>query len=291
MSDPSHVSGIVVGVDGSPGSRHALQWILAHRSLVDAPILPVVGLDLPITADGISPLGMLGKGEKHQESAKQQLLETVVDVDPKLLEAAQILQEGHVGHMLVEAADGHDLLVVGSRGRSALAEALLGSVSSFCVSHSRVPVAIIPKETSTTRPISTIVVGVDGSDNAQAALQWAVDHAPPSTTVKAVGIFSFTPYSAVDYQPALEALRDRCRETVETAVAKLDMPETDPPTLLVEIRQGDPRNTLRAEAAGADLLVLGARGHRGVAHLVLGSVTTSLTHHPTVATVVVPQSG
>ena len=40
-------------------------------------------------------------------------------------------------------------------------------------------------------------------------------------------------------------------------------------------------------AAEADLLVLGARGHEGVAHLLLGSVTTGLVHQPVIPTVVV----
>jgi nucleotide-binding universal stress UspA family protein len=265
-----------------------LEWIIGHSSLVDAPILPVVAFDLPATADGISSLGLPGKGEKHQENAKQLMLEAVAEVDPKLLDAAQVLQEGHVGQMLVAAAVGHDLLVVGSRGRSAFAEALLGSVGSFCVSHSHVPVAIIPQEVSTTGPITKIIVGVDGSENAQAALQWAADHAPPTATVEAVGVFSLAPYAAIDFQPALDALEDQCRHVVDRAVSLLDVSETDRSSINIVVHQGDPRNTLRTEASGADLLVLGARGHRGVAHLLLGSVTTSLAHHPTVATVVVP---
>jgi nucleotide-binding universal stress UspA family protein len=54
------------------------------------------------------------------------------------------------------------------------------------------------------------------------------------------------------------------------------------------IGQGDPRIVLRDLAATADLLVIGARGHRGVSYLLLGSTTTSLLHHPLSPTVVVP---
>lgn len=288
MNEPARKSGVVVGVDGSRGSRRALEWIVGHSSLVDPPILPVVAFDLPATADGMAPLGIVGRAEKHQENAKQLMLEAVAEVDPKLLGSAQVLQQGHVGQMLVAAAEDHDLLVVGSRGRSAIRVTLLGSVGSFCVSHSRVPVAIIPQEAVTNRTISRVIVGVDGSENAQAALQWAVDHAPSTATIEAVGVFSFAAYASIDFQPAHDALQDQCRQVVERAVGRLEAPEGDGPTITVDVHHGDPRNTLRTAAADADLLVLGARGHRGVAHLILGSVTTSLTHHPTAATVVVP---
>ena len=282
--------GIIVGVDGSPGSRHALEWLVGHRSMFDGPIIPVVSFDLPVTADGLSPLGMLGSDYQYSEDAERSSNETVAAVDPTLLDSVRVLPEGHAGKMLIAEAEGHELLVVGCRGRSAAAETLLGSVGSFCVSHSKVPVAIIPKEVETTAPIQTMVVGIDGSANSQAALQWAVDHAKPETTIKAVGVYSFTAFSAIDYQTVLESLRDRIRDEVETSIAKVNMAENASPTIIAKVLEGDPRNVLREEAADADLLVLGARGHRGVAHLILGSVTTSLTHHPTAVTVVVPSN-
>jgi len=51
--------------------------------------------------------------------------------------------------------------------------------------------------------------------------------------------------------------------------------------------RGDPRSLLRAASADADMLVVGAQGHQGVAHLLLGSVSTALVHQPVVPTVVV----
>lgn len=45
--------------------------------------------------------------------------------------------------MLLDAATGADLLVVGSRGHGGFAEALLGSVSQHCVHHASCPVVVI----------------------------------------------------------------------------------------------------------------------------------------------------
>ena len=53
------------------------------------------------------------------------------------------VREGNAAPILLEAADGSDLLVVGSRGHGGFAEALLGSVSQHCVHHAPCPVVII----------------------------------------------------------------------------------------------------------------------------------------------------
>jgi len=84
--------------------------------------------------------------------------------------------------------------------------------------------------------------------------------------------------------PPLE--NDKLKEVADQAVART-IGDRDV-TVEVEVVLGDPRMVLRDMAADADLLVVGARGHRGAAYLLLGSVTTSLSHHPTVPTVVVP---
>lgn len=51
--------------------------------------------------------------------------------------------EGHPAEALLDAADGADLLVVGSRGRGGFASALLGSVSQHVTHHARCPVVVI----------------------------------------------------------------------------------------------------------------------------------------------------
>ena len=53
------------------------------------------------------------------------------------------LVRGHAGNALVGASQDADLLVVGSRGHSAVAEMLLGSVSHHCVQHAACPVVVV----------------------------------------------------------------------------------------------------------------------------------------------------
>jgi nucleotide-binding universal stress UspA family protein len=51
--------------------------------------------------------------------------------------------EGNAARVLLDAADGAKLLVVGSRGHGGFTEALLGSVSQHCVQHATCPVVVI----------------------------------------------------------------------------------------------------------------------------------------------------
>ncbi len=51
--------------------------------------------------------------------------------------------EGHPASVLTEAAQGAELLVVGSRGHGAFAGMLLGSVSEYCAAHSPCPVVVV----------------------------------------------------------------------------------------------------------------------------------------------------
>ena len=51
--------------------------------------------------------------------------------------------EGHPAQVLVEASQGAELLVVGGRGYGGFADALLGSVSTYCIHHAQCPLTII----------------------------------------------------------------------------------------------------------------------------------------------------
>lgn len=275
---------VVVGVDGSPGSRRALEWALDKRDRL-GPIEPVIAFNVGPFADGFGTMtGVKAGGQPYRDEALALLSEVLEAVDPRLRDRGQVIQHWP-GPGLVEASRDADLLVVGSRGRTALAETLLGSVASYCVKHSPVPVAVIPDEAPTSGPLSTIVVGVDGSPNSEAALRWAIAHVEPEGRIVALGVYAPTGVQGAETaDPNETEMRRRVEDSTGACLRRAGLSRD----VEIRIAPGDPRTELPRAAEEADLVVVGSRGHRAVAYLVLGSVATALTHHPTVATVVVP---
>lgn len=277
---------VVVGVDGSDGAEHALAWAV-DKGPVLGRIAPVTAFQLPFAFDEVSGRFPRAELAVYRTAAEARLAATVSKIDPELADRAVVI-EASPGPGLVEMAADADLLVVGTRGRGALAAGLLGSVSSYCANHSPVPVVVVPPDCPATKPLSAAAVGVDGSENADAALRWAVEHVTPNGIVYAVGALSAWGYMGDDLDPPTELLERRVREKVAESVARVSRPAGGPEIKIRTVLQ-DARVALRRlDTHQVDLLVVGARGLKGVPHLILGSVASALIHHPTVPTVVIP---
>ncbi len=281
---------IVVGIDGSDGSATALRWALA-RTETFGPVQPVLawrypwwGYSAPI------PAPISGFRERAEALAAETLSKFPVD---RCL--SPIVTRGDAGPVLTEIGATAGLVVVGTRGRNALADGLLGSVSTHVVAHSRVPVAVVPSGASLDDGHGRAVVGVDGSDNAMAALRWAVDHLPATTTVEATHCWAYPVGIAVEpgpMPPSCEWYEQGASRLLQNALEAVS-PPTEAGTdgagrVVARLEYGDARGLLSKVSASADALVLGARGRTGPAHLLMGSVTSALVHQPSTTTVVVP---
>jgi nucleotide-binding universal stress UspA family protein len=132
-----------------------------------------------------------------------------------------------------------------------------------------------------------VVVGVDGSGNSRSALLWALDHARGDDEVVAVHVWDLRMTTGLEgIALDLEEFEAAARTTLHEVVASLD--EADAARVTEEVRQGHPGHALIELSEGADLLVVGARGHGGFLALLLGSVSTYAVHHARCPVVVVP---
>jgi len=137
---------IVVGVDGSEGSLHALRWAAAEARQHAATLDAVVSWQYPALTT-MPAFGVLPPAEEMNEEARQGLQE-VLDAEGlgagSDLVARAVVVQGPPGAALIDAAAGADLLVVGTRGRGGFTGLLLGSVSQQCVTHAPCPVVVVP---------------------------------------------------------------------------------------------------------------------------------------------------
>jgi nucleotide-binding universal stress UspA family protein len=141
---------VVVGVDGSPGSETALRWALAYALRQDTSVEAVSAWQYPdMYGYSWGYLPSSPDGGNFSASAEKALEETVARVQAETgshSEVATRVIEGHPAQVLMAAARGAHLLVVGTRGHGTFAGVLLGSVSQHCVQHAPCPVVVVPQE-------------------------------------------------------------------------------------------------------------------------------------------------
>lgn len=133
---------IVVGADGSDGSKGALRWAARQAARTGAVVEAVIAWEWPAffgmatgITEGFDPPGIAGRVLDNA------IREALGENFPAGLRTR--VTEGRAGQVLVDASRDAELLVVGTRGRGGLADAFLGSVSTYCVHHAQCPVVVI----------------------------------------------------------------------------------------------------------------------------------------------------
>jgi nucleotide-binding universal stress UspA family protein len=124
-----------------------------------------------------------------------------------------------------------------------------------------------------------IVVGLDGSDSSVRALEHAAKLAQVlRTSLEAIIAWSY-PVALTAYAVGeLPDLEHSARQVATEAINRV-FGDTWPESLSLKVRQGNAAQVLITESAGAEMLVLGSRGHGGFAGLLLGSVSAECAAH------------
>ena len=138
---------IVVGVDGSQGSKTALKWAMTQAHLTGATVEAITTWQDPAkygTAYGWTAAAF--EGDTYATAMVKALDDTVAEMAAQMPHSVTVLAqvvEGHPAEALLQAAAGAQLLVVGSRGHGTFAGIMLGSVSQHCVQHAPCPVVVV----------------------------------------------------------------------------------------------------------------------------------------------------
>jgi nucleotide-binding universal stress UspA family protein len=127
---------VVVGVDGSPAGGRALEWAAAQAARSGAVLEGHTSYEPGYVF--ISREEVLIVTQKLISEAAAHVADIAPDVTFK-----GVTHEGLAAKDLIDASEGADLLVVGSRGLGGFTSLLLGSVSQQCALHAHCPIVII----------------------------------------------------------------------------------------------------------------------------------------------------
>jgi nucleotide-binding universal stress UspA family protein len=147
MTDQTHLEDryVVVGVDSSHGSRVA--WGGAPARRTGAAVEAVAARQQPAIYEySYGSIPFPSPGDSIAAITEKVLAETVADVvgtGDRPVDVRIKVAPGPAAQVLLEAAAGAELLVVGSRGHGAFAGMLLGAVSRHCTQHAPCPVIVI----------------------------------------------------------------------------------------------------------------------------------------------------
>ena len=286
---------IVVGVDGSEPSLRAVDWASDEAALRGVP-LRVVYASLWERYEGTSLAEDLAKPDE------QVMAEDVVDNaarrarrrHPELDVRVEVLAE-EPEYALVRESRGASMLVTGTRGRSGLAEALLGSVSLVVAGHAQCPMVVVRGNHDNQTRTGThgrVVVGVGEKPAGSAAVRFAFEEARRrGVQVEAVRAWRCPAHETTDH-PLMSGEPARLHE--QQAVEALETALQDVPADVVSHRrvvEGPTRPVLVDASREADLLVVGARRRPGHYGLQLGRVAHGVLHHSACPVVIVPEKG
>jgi nucleotide-binding universal stress UspA family protein len=132
---------VVVGIDGSEESKHALRWARALAVPLRAQVKAVAVWHLPYGYGAIA----IPADWNPKQDMEQVLLDAVTDVVGSQLpdDLHLVVREGNPSKELLDSATGAAMIVVGSRGHGGFAGMLLGSVSSHVAEHATCPVLVV----------------------------------------------------------------------------------------------------------------------------------------------------
>ena len=298
MSLPVTHRGIIVGADGSSVSKLAVDWAARDAAMRNIALTVVNVQDPPMLLTEPTPYsfggGMSmapGYLEWQQDAGRKILKDALKIVEDATkgspIEVTSVMVNGPAVRTLVDLSKEAALVVVGSRGRGALARVLLGSVSTGLVHHAQCPVAVIhDQDPLMAHPSEApVVVGIDGSPASELATSIAFDEAS-WRGVELVAVHAWSDTEVFEF-PGVDRSRMQAlgEETLSERLAGWQ--ERYPDVSVRRVVAADrPAQELVKQSESAQLVVVGSHGRGGFTGMLLGSVSTAVAQSAQVPVIV-----
>jgi nucleotide-binding universal stress UspA family protein len=277
MPDPTLVP-VVVGTDGSPPADRAVAWAadeavrrrrplrivhVIERWAYDIPLFPAPGMRESLSERGLRLLA----------DAKALARER----GPEIEVTTELVRET-TAHALCDLSGQAFEVVLGHRGLGGFTSLLLGSTGLRVAGCASGPVVIVRGDSVTA--YGEVVVGLDMSDGSAAALAYAFDAAAVrSARLRVLHAWQLSaPLIAAEYAFDLTEIEQDTRWNLGQALTPWRKRHPDV-EIVEDVVRDHPVSALVDASGRADLAVVGARGHTGLASIRLGSVGHGVIHH------------
>jgi nucleotide-binding universal stress UspA family protein len=276
---------VVVGYDGSEQAQRAVHFAAQEAEARGLPLAVLTVWDEPTVDLGMGSGAVIDPqmSEVLGRRAVQIAAEGAALVADRGLTVTSSALPGPAAAALVGASRDAALVVLGSRGDHGMADLLLGGVSRQVAAHADCPVIVVRGDDANRHP--RVVVGIDGSEQAGRALDFAFDEASRrgwALRVVHAWDVSVIGFDVDDSTYPAGGILDDIREAETRLSAEIlaghtaRYPEVD---VEVRIQRGAAAKVLVASAVDCGLLVTGSRGRGGFRALLLGSVSHKVLHH------------
>ncbi|HEX6872631.1 MAG TPA: universal stress protein [Micromonosporaceae bacterium] len=282
MTSSEPAAPVVVGTDGSECSLAAVALAARmaaerHRTLrvVHAFIWPELRVPLGPPPSGPPDSGLANQADEIMADA----VAAANKAEPELNVTGEVV-DGAPAPVLLREARNATMVVLGDRGLGGFTGLLVGSVAVQLAAHAPCPVVVYRGEPA---PGRGILIGVDGSQQSDAALAFAFEEAA-LRGVELTALHAYTHPVSAGPGDMLPLVYDADQlESEETALLNEALREhrTRYPQVPVQARVVRDRasRALTRASQEASLVVVGSRGRGGFAGLLLGSVSQAVLHH------------
>lgn len=278
---------VVAGLDRSRQGWAAVEYAAGLAGRRNLPLTLVHAYE-PSQFAVRPTVGWTANVEGVVRNAAQRLVDDALDVLSTFhpgLEVTPRLQAGSAVEMLLDESQHAHTVVVGSRGTGGFADLVVGSTTLHVAAHAACPVIAVPGPSTGAEPRSGVVVGVDGSELSEDAIEYAFEMASDlREPLTAVHVWHDATHSGLGV--ALPLLEDPAKHMQEERLALAESMagwQEKFPDVPVEndVVFAHPVPALVAAASRASLLVVGSRGRGAVGSIVLGSVSHGVLHRAT----------
>jgi len=268
---------ILVAIDGSESSRHALRE--AFKFAADEKCRVTVVSVVPHYEGDLGATWISNVQDAVTKPCRVALSEAEDMAKKEGVSVKTVCEEGEIYERIVDLADAEnsDVIVMGRRGMSGLERTLVGSVTARVIGHSQRDVLVVPEGTSI--GWKSILFATDGSKFSEAAADKAINFAKAyGSDLNIISVVDVTDEFIARAPGALEDIVRKAKGVVEDVKNKA---VSEGVKAEGYVKEGDAYKSI-VDIAGkqkADVIMMGSHGRTGLKRLLMGSVTERVIGH------------